>query len=246
MLDQPDGPFDDRPRASVVDLEVHPTEAGQSVVEGQDPPDVGQPPAVDRLVVVADEEDPVGRRRQQERQPELRPIDVLDLVDEQLAAPVGASGRAAPGRASRTRDRAQDEIVEVEAAARGHGAPRRRRRPSPTGPGVGVRRDVRRVDAELDLEPRERRCRAAAASASSAHGRDLGRIAGRSTSGSTATPASRQDLAARGRGTSGRGRSPGATPSGATAASRRSVISTAARLLKVIARIALGRRRRSR
>ena len=34
----------------------------------QDPPDVGQPPTVDRLVVVADEEDPVRRRGEEQRQ----------------------------------------------------------------------------------------------------------------------------------------------------------------------------------
>ena len=96
MLDQPDGPLDDRRRTAIVDLEVDPPQAGERRVQGQDPADVGQPPAVDRLVVVADEEDPVRRRRQQQREAELRPVDVLDLVDEQVAR----SGRAsAPSRA---------------------------------------------------------------------------------------------------------------------------------------------------
>ena len=75
--------------------------------------------------------------------------------------------------------------------------------------------------------------------ASSAHGATSASTAARSTIGSTATPASRR--ISRPRAWNVRTRtSPGATPSGATAASRRSVISSAARLLKVIAWIAPG------
>ena len=64
VLDESDRAFHHGPRTPVVHLEVHASKLGQAVVEGQDPPDVGQPPAVDGLVVVADEEDPVRRCRQ--------------------------------------------------------------------------------------------------------------------------------------------------------------------------------------
>ena len=75
--------------------------------------------------------------------------------------------------------------------------------------------------------------------ASSAHGATAARRAGRSAIGSTVTPASLR--ISRPSAWKVRTRTaPGATPSGATAASRRSVISSAARLLKVIARIASG------
>ena len=48
-----------RARTAIVDLEVDPPQPGQQRLEAEDPADVGQPPAVDRLVVVADEEDAV-------------------------------------------------------------------------------------------------------------------------------------------------------------------------------------------
>ena len=59
---------------------------GSSGREAKHAADVGEPPAVDALVVVADEEDAVRGRREQQGEPELCPVDVLDLVDEQLAA----------------------------------------------------------------------------------------------------------------------------------------------------------------
>ena len=140
------------PRASVVDLEVDPTQAGQAIVEAEDPADVRESPAVDRLVVVADEEDPVGRRGQQERQPELCPIDVLDLVDEQLPAP-RPPARQQRRLALEDGDRAQDEIVEVEPAGRRDRALVGDERPRGRA-GIRVRRDLVGRDAELDLEPR--------------------------------------------------------------------------------------------
>ena len=75
--------------------------------------------------------------------------------------------------------------------------------------------------------------------ASSAHGATRARMAPRSAIGSTRTPASRR--ISRPSAWNVRTRTaPGATPSGATAASSRSVISSAARLLNVIARIVSG------
>ena len=88
---------------------------GQHGLEAEDPADVGQPPAVDRLVVVADEEDAVGRRGEQQGEPELRSVDVLDLVDEQMGAPL-APPREEPGVALEPIDRAQDQVVEIETA----------------------------------------------------------------------------------------------------------------------------------
>ena len=100
----------------MVHLQVDAPEARERRVQREDATHVGQPPAVDRLVVVTHEEDPVGRRREQERQPQLRAVDVLDLVDEQMAAAV-----APPGEQRRIgveeRRRATDQVVEVEAAA---------------------------------------------------------------------------------------------------------------------------------
>ena len=98
VLDETHGPLDDRTRTPVVDLQVHPSKAGQTTLERQDPPDIGQPPAVDRLVVVADEEDPVRGGGQEQGQIELGSIDVLDLVHEQLPTAARATGRGAPGR----------------------------------------------------------------------------------------------------------------------------------------------------
>ncbi len=65
--------------------------------EGQHPPNVGQPPSIDRLVVVADEEDAVRRRCEEQGQAELGPVEVLRLVDKQVGAappPFGAAPRA--------------------------------------------------------------------------------------------------------------------------------------------------------
>ena len=143
------------PRAAVVDLEVDPSQTRQERLEPEDPPDVGESPAVDRLVVVADEEDPVGRGGQQQGEPELGAVDVLDLVDQQLpaaTAPAGEQVRVA----FQLRDRAKDEVVEVESAARGHGGLVGHERAGDRTRAV-VRRDVGGRDAQLDLEPRDRR-----------------------------------------------------------------------------------------
>src|SRR5437899_494465 len=65
-FDEPHGPLDDRPGTSVVRHEVDAPEVRQGRPEVEHPTDVGEPPAVDRLVVVADEEDSVLGRREQE------------------------------------------------------------------------------------------------------------------------------------------------------------------------------------
>ncbi|HEY5183068.1 MAG TPA: hypothetical protein VIJ07_25440, partial [Dermatophilaceae bacterium] len=75
-------------------------------------PHVGQPPAVNGLVVVADEEDPVVGRGEQERHAELARVHVLDLVDEQVRA------SRSPAREERcilleSPERQRHEVVEV-------------------------------------------------------------------------------------------------------------------------------------
>ena len=155
VLDEPDGSLDDLAGAAVVDLQVDPAQAGQERLEAEDPPDVGQSPAVDRLVVVADEEDPVGRCGEQQGQPKLRPVDVLDLVDEQLPAATAPAGEQRRVAFQRVRSRAGSGR-----RSRGRRSPRRRpRRPRTRGRPARrrVRRDVGGRDAQLDLEPRDRR-----------------------------------------------------------------------------------------
>ena len=71
---------------------------GKRRIQREDATHVGQAPTVDRLVVVAHEEDPMGRCREQERQTELRAVDVLDLVDKQMGAMVAPPGAQDPDR----------------------------------------------------------------------------------------------------------------------------------------------------
>ena len=138
----------------MVHLKVDASQPGQDGGETEHAADVGEPPAVDALVVVADEEDPIGGRRKQQGELELRPVDVLDLVDKQLAAARAPAGEERlVGR--QHLDRPQDEVVEVEAAGRGDGALVFHERPS-RGPGVRVLRDLVSGYAQLQLQPRDR------------------------------------------------------------------------------------------
>src|SRR5207244_8303056 len=61
VLDEANRTVDHRPRAPIVRDEVDPPQAGERVVELEDAPHVRQTPAIDRLVVVAHEEDLIGR-----------------------------------------------------------------------------------------------------------------------------------------------------------------------------------------
>ena len=214
---------------------------GQARREAEDPPDVGQPPAVDRLVVVADQEDPVGRRGEQQGEPELRPVDVLDLVDEELAAaraPARQQRRVAPRARAIAR---RIEVVEVEPAASRRRPPRRRRTPARIGPASGSAATSAAVDPELDLQPRDDRVEPQRARPRRPTARPRAGSPARSASGSTATPASRR--ISRPRAWNVRTRTaPGATPSGATAASSRSVISTRRPLVEGDRPDRLGRR----
>ena len=222
-------------RAAEVRDQVVRRRPGSRSARSQDPSDVGQPPAVDRLVVVADEEDPVGRRGDQERQLELGSVDVLDLVDQQLAAgraPAGQLDRVGLGACS---SGACDEVVEVESATLGQ-------RPLVADEGSGA---PSRVGSSA-ITSAVTRCSSLSAekivsswrrSPGSAHGATARRSESRSTSGSTGRPAARR--ISRPKAWKVRTRTvPGRTPSGASAASTRSTSSSAARLLKAIAAIA--------
>ena len=96
--DEPRGGVDDGARATVVRGEHDAVGVRVRAGEAQDPAHIGEPPGVDRLVVVADDEEVVLRRGQEADEPELRRVDVLELVD----AHVGEA------RCQRTRTAASD------------------------------------------------------------------------------------------------------------------------------------------
>ena len=246
VLDEPDGPLDDRTRAAVVDLEVDATQARQSVRRA--PGSGGRRRVASRRST--------GRRRRRGR-------------SGSPARPAAGRARAAPDRRPGPRRRA----ARRSAAASGRGAPdrvrairiARRMRSSKSRPPVaataalvgdeGARHRARPPGRPRRPRPSRRArpsaaryaCRAAAEPAASAHGADARRrTAARSASGSIATPGVARGSRARGRGTSG----PGPCPARRRAARRprrvARVISIAARLLKVIARIDAGSASRSR
>ena len=155
VLDEPHGTLDDRSRAAVVGREVDAPEARQRRREAKHAAHVGEAPAVDRLVVVADQEDPVVRRREEQRELQLRPVEVLRLVDEQLARIGRASGaRTASSswsrRSART-TRSSKSTPPDAATARSYCHVRPRDRA-----GRRVRGDLVGRDPEVELEPRER------------------------------------------------------------------------------------------
>ena len=118
VLDEARRAPDDLRRAAMVRREVDANEARQPARQAEDAPHVGEAPRVDRLVVVADEEDVAALAGEREDELELRAVEVLRLVDEQRRAarlPPREEGRVGSER----RDRARDEVVEVEGPAAG-------------------------------------------------------------------------------------------------------------------------------
>jgi hypothetical protein len=115
---QAGGAIHDGVRTTSVGDEIHPTEARQGRREPQDPPDIRQPPCVDGLVIVPDQEAVVRRGGEQLGQGELGPVEVLRLVDEEdlraclppCPQPVICLERA---------KRPGDEVVEVQATQAG-------------------------------------------------------------------------------------------------------------------------------
>ena len=115
--DHPRGCLDDRRRASVVRREHHAPRGRVVVPEAQDPPHVGEPPGVDRLVVVADHEEVVLGSGKQPDEAKLRGVHVLELVDADVLE------SRLPAEAERRIRREQvggpdHEVVEVDRAAR--------------------------------------------------------------------------------------------------------------------------------
>ena len=99
-------------RAAVVVLERVTLERRVGGVEIDDPPNARAPPAVQRLVLVADREQLVLRRGQDADQQFLGGLDVLVLVDEhmvELLLPASAAGLVA----AQVTDGQEDLVVEV-------------------------------------------------------------------------------------------------------------------------------------
>ncbi len=153
VLDEPHGALDDRPRAAVVGLEVDPAQPRERRGQPEDPAHVGEAPAVDRLVVVAHEEHVVRRGREEQRELELGPVEVLRLVHEQVPAAAPPALEDVGGGVEQPHG-ADDQVVEVDAAAVcdralvGDVGPGDR-------PGRRVRGDLVRGDPQVELEPRE-------------------------------------------------------------------------------------------
>jgi hypothetical protein len=111
------GSVEDRLARPIVLLELDDLRAGEQLGEPQDVGRVGAAPAVDRLVVVADDHQVLVIGDQVADQAELRGVGVLELVDEHEAEPLGPSPRHVGG-AREQPDRLDDQIVEVERRAR--------------------------------------------------------------------------------------------------------------------------------
>ena len=72
------------PGRAVVALQLHDPRARVVGLEVEDVADVGAAPAVDRLVLVADDGDAVRAPRQQAHQPVLHAVGVLEFVDQHV------------------------------------------------------------------------------------------------------------------------------------------------------------------
>ena len=115
MLDESHGARDDGRRTSVVRHEVHAAKARQLGCQPKDPANVGEAPAIDRLIVIAHEEDAVGRRRKEESEAKLAAIDVLHLVDQELAARIPPAAER-DGIAQEEVQGPTNQVVEIERA----------------------------------------------------------------------------------------------------------------------------------
>ena len=215
VLDQADRALDDGRRAAVVDGEVDAPQAGQVGGQAQHPAHVGEAPAVDRLVVVADEEDPVRRRRQQQGEPQLAAVDVLDLVDQQVGAaraPAREQRRVGLEQPQRARRRGRRSRARRPRRARA----RRRRRPARRARASGSAATSSAVTPTSSLSREKASSRRRRAARVGVGRRSRAGPVSRSRSGSTARPASRR--ISRPRAWKVRTRTaPGARPSGSSA-----------------------------
>ena len=103
---------------------------GRAPREAQDAPHVGQPPGVDRLVVVADHEQVALRLGQQRTRLELGAVHVLELVDADVGEPP-CQRRRSSGSDSSASERAGEHAIEVDSAG---GRPAWPGRPPPPRP----------------------------------------------------------------------------------------------------------------
>ncbi len=94
------GGVEDELRRAVVPLELDDRRVGVVALEVEDVADVGAPPAVDRLVVVADDGQVAVLRGERPDPEVLRPVRVLVLVDVEVAPAILVAGerRQAPRR----------------------------------------------------------------------------------------------------------------------------------------------------
>ena len=112
---------------AVVLLEPHDVRVGEVLLEVEDVADVGAAPAVDRLVVVADDHQVAVPAAEQLHELVLRAVGVLVLVDEHVA-------EARAGSASSTRGFAREHLAPAARAGR-----RSRRRSPAAAPARGPR-----------------------------------------------------------------------------------------------------------
>ena len=129
VRDEGRGGLEDARRRAVVALERDDPRAGKVRVEAEDVLDLRPPPAVDRLVLVPDRAERVGRLAEQPDQRVLRAVGVLVLVDEQVpdAPPLGGEQRRVLAQQAHGPD---DQVVEVEGARGRRAACRRAGRPA--------------------------------------------------------------------------------------------------------------------
>jgi hypothetical protein len=154
--DERGGGVEDALGGAVVLLQAQHARAREVVLEVQDVLDVGAPPGVDRLVLVADDGHVASRSHQVPDQLVLRAVRVLVLVDEDvLEAP--AVGFADLLVAPQHLHRAQEEIVEVERVRRAQGLVIAGGHPGQGLGGHGIAVGVIRIAPEfLRAEIRER------------------------------------------------------------------------------------------
>ena len=109
------GGVEDELGRAVVLLELDDRRVGVVALEVEDVADVGAAPAVDRLVVVADDRQVAVLRGQRPDPEVLRPVRVLVLVDVEVAPAILVAGEDVR-RLVEQADRLEQEVVEVERA----------------------------------------------------------------------------------------------------------------------------------
>ena len=109
------GRVEDQLGRAVVLLELDDRRVGVVALEVEDVADVGAAPAVDRLVVVADDREVAVLRGERPDPEVLRPVRVLVLVDVEVAPAILVAGEDV-GRLVEQPDGLEEEVVEVERA----------------------------------------------------------------------------------------------------------------------------------